>query len=1113
IISAKVASAGQAIGLQSFSATRVPWVDQGFSEDFTRALERTQQLETQVSLLLSQGRFPEARPLGDEWLTLQLQWFGVFHPTTAMCLNDQATLLVSEGRMADSIAVREEALSILKKLFPAAHPKIAMGHNNLGDAYNRGGRTSEAQSQCETALAMYRQLYPGDHPKLAGAINNLATVHEALGQWANAERDYVEVLAMTRRLYRGDHIYVAIGLNNLAQIRTRLGQGAEAETLYEESLAILQRLFPDDHPAVALSLGNLAHVRTLLGKGREAEPLNVESLAMYRRLYTGDHPDVVRAHSNLAFVYDSIGKEAEAELLYEESLKMIRRLFPGDHPDVALALNNLADVRRSLSREGDAEPLFVEALEMRKRLFSGDHPDIAVSLENLAMVYHSQGRSGDAEPLCVESLAMSRRLLPGDHPYIAKSLHNLAAVRESLGRRSEAVALYEESLSISSRVFPGDHPFVANCLESLANVLRTVGRSKEAEQHAEGAVAMNRRLFPFDHPDMASSLLNLASVRMSLGRPLESEPLCEEAVAMSARLLETAATFQSEAMQMAMSSRARRYMSSYFSVVLHEPINLPLEPTDALIQQALRLKGAVFMRQRWMRLAPSESVPEAINLCTRLRDAAARLSHLQRNPPNDSHRWNAWREQVQLARDEYTMLQQQLSAASADFRALQQQNQAGWREIQEQLGTNVALVDLHECWKSTGEMNEDGQPFVEPALCALIVRDGVRPRLVELAFISEIDRWVSEWRKTKGAVSSTGDSGAELRRLLWEPLVPHIDKTTTVVVSPAGSTSLVPWNALPGRDAGTYLIEEYAIAVAPIPQLLLATEAPLEKHESRPTMLVVADVDYNADPGVTRTTIPSENSGLAVLRSGGKQSAWNPLPNARTEATGVRDSFERAFPDGSFRWLRGSSATEQMTRETIAENRFVHLATHGFFEGPVLGSADNTNTDLGGPLARGNVEQRVMDRDPLLLSGLVLAGANRAGSDGRDDGILLALDVAVLDLRAVELATLSACETGLGQEVRGEGVLGLQRAFQLAGAKTTVTSLWKVDDATAQQLMNMFYENLWHGGMSKLEALRQAQLSLLREHRSRGGEDELKSGQTAVTTEHWAAWVLAGDWR
>jgi CHAT domain-containing protein len=155
----------------------------------------------------------------------------------------------------------------------------------------------------------------------------------------------------------------------------------------------------------------------------------------------------------------------------------------------------------------------------------------------------------------------------------------------------------------------------------------------------------------------------------------------------------------------------------------------------------------------------------------------------------------------------------------------------------------------------------------------------------------------------------------------------------------------------------------------------------------------------------------------------------------------------------------------------------------------------------------------------LVLSGIVLAGANREPRPGQEDGILTALEVNELDLAGCELAVLSACETGLGKSAGGEGLLGLQRAFQVAGARSVVASLWRVPDKATRDLMMDFYGKLWDRKrpLAKVEALRQAQLAMLREGAKRGmvrrdKKEKLPAGGK-LPPEYWAAFVLSGDWR
>jgi CHAT domain-containing protein len=219
-------------------------------------------------------------------------------------------------------------------------------------------------------------------------------------------------------------------------------------------------------------------------------------------------------------------------------------------------------------------------------------------------------------------------------------------------------------------------------------------------------------------------------------------------------------------------------------------------------------------------------------------------------------------------------------------------------------------------------------------------------------------------------------------------------------------------------------------------------------------------------------------------------------------------------------------------REEAPRHRYVHLATHGFFAPTTVRSALSEDKRGGVETYQTGQDRKIVGFNPGLLSGLVLAGANRSNNAElvadptatiADDGIMSALEVASLDLHGVDLAVLSACETGLGQTAGGEGMLGLQRAFQVAGAKSTVTSLWSVDDAATQMLMTEFYKRLWdrEHPVGKLEALRQAQLEMLRHYDPKSGqlrgieiEQVPEQNQTSgLSPKYWAAFELGGDWR
>jgi CHAT domain-containing protein len=286
---------------------------------------------------------------------------------------------------------------------------------------------------------------------------------------------------------------------------------------------------------------------------------------------------------------------------------------------------------------------------------------------------------------------------------------------------------------------------------------------------------------------------------------------------------------------------------------------------------------------------------------------------------------------------------------------------------------------------------------------------------------------------------------------------------------------------------------------------------PATAQAEAPSLLLVGDVDYGGDAGAASTLVASRSA--AVGTRAGLLPDFPKLPATGDEIAAIGRYFKLRFRGAQPDELSGDLATEAALRAAASTHRFLHLATHGYFAPPELRSAlgptdpaARPRTDLFG--ARG-----AAGFHPGLLSGLALAGANvRPTPSGRDDGILTALEVAELDLAKVELAVLSACETGLGEVAGGEGLLGLQRAFQVAGARSVVASLWKVPDIQTQNLMARFYENLWRKGLPPRAALRAAQLEMLREGYKRGLvpiEEPRKTER--VPPYYWAAFVLSTD--
>jgi CHAT domain-containing protein len=454
------------------------------------------------------------------------------------------------------------------------------------------------------------------------------------------------------------------------------------------------------------------------------------------------------------------------------------------------------------------------------------------------------------------------------------------------------------------------------------------------------------------------------------------------------------------------------------------------------------------------------------------------------------------------------------------------------------LPAQAALVDLLQYEHFTPPQPGEHVSHREPWYVAFVIRAGGPTRRIDLGATADIDRAISAWR-----AQVTAGAGAlearDLTRLVWAPLVAHLDGEHTILIAPDGALNFLPWAALPDpQTPGAYLVERLAIATVGSGRHLVELA---RRPESVPavTLLAVGGVDYrHADAVPTPTPAPRPTESIIVATrsaplAAGATTSFDPLPGTQAEVEAIGTLFHTVTRH-SAELLGGSRATKERLRVALPGHRYLHLATHGYFAPPTVKSA-LAPMDPKATLHswEGLGQREVAGLYPGLLSGLVWAGANTPQKDpltGMVDvgsGVMTAEEVAGLDLRGCELAVLSACETGLGLVAGGQGVQGLQRAFHQAGVATVVASLWNVDDAATSLLMEEFYTNLWQRKRPKLEALREAQLTVLR-HPERVTQRRTELSQRGLGLKSqplpkgeaparrsppgwWAAFVLSGE--
>jgi tetratricopeptide (TPR) repeat protein len=1055
------------------------------------------------------GFTTEAESLYRAVVAVQKAVWGEDDSRYGMALNNLAILVGKRGDYAQEEHLLRQALGIQKRARGEYDHDYAWTLSNLAVVYSNRGEYTRAEPLLRQASEVFLRARGEQDPDYAWSLQNFADWYEKRGDNARALELWERVRAIYAKVYGTKHPRYAGCVYDLGLLYKHMGDFAKAGALLAEAAAIYKAALGERHPDYASTLSALGDLSQDTGDYARAETLQRQALAIQKQALGETHADYAATLASLGSLHRAMGNYAAAERALERSLELTERIEGEEHPRTASRLTDLAMLYREIGDAVKAEAFLVQARRIRKRTVGDRHPDYAALLSDLAMLYKDRADYDRALEFNGIALDIIKQALPRTHQRYFNTLENRAVILSAKGDHAAAEPLLGEALELRTNALGERHPSTIRSLHNLAMQYWKAGDVNRAEPLIRKVLALRKAVLGEEHPDYVEELHNLAQILRARKDYAGAEALTRQSLRGIRRYFEQTASVLSERQQLLASDELLGHVAGYLSLVVESD-----RPADGVYDEVLAWKGVVSAHQR-LEHAGGDDRPEVRKLRGELAEATRKLATLARVTP-EADLARDQRHDLERLSDEVDRLQQALAEASANFRSQLRQQTTTAADLRRALPADCAFVDLM-VYNHHHLPTEHWDPKkADLQLVAFVVRgDLAHVVLLRLGPVQPVVDAMTRWRRTY----SRADAAA-VRRLLWEPLEPHLKGAGTVLVSPYGALGRFPWAALPGPQPGSYLLEERAVAVVPIPQLLPELLNHNPGTGSAGGLLLVGDVDFDAGPGGADAS--RERRAAARERSGAPLH-WGRLPGTAGEVETIRSCYEACGLKGGVALLSGGQATEEAVRRQAARHRYLHFATHGYFAPAALRSAlaeasHAGGVDAGDPFAR----QDVAGYHPGLLSGLVLAGANRPPDPDRDDGILTALEVAGLGLHGVELVTLSACETGLGQQAGGEGLLGLQRAFQTAGARSVIAGLWQVSDRATEALMGRFYDNLWRKKMSKLEALRQAQLWMLREGRRQpalarglqllaGPQDGDEDGR--LPPYYWAAFVLSGDWR
>jgi CHAT domain-containing protein/Tfp pilus assembly protein PilF len=856
--------------------------------------------------------------------------------------------------------------------------------------------------------------------------------------------------------------------------------------------------------------------QSLVSQQKEADPI-VEArtwLAEAEAAHPGNTPEV--AHALLILGQRiRVAKKTSPEALeiMQRAVKVSEAAAGKDSGLYALTLSHLARTYLAQDQGAIARPLAEQALEIarRKSTDPSQLAEVADTVDKICLDLHDYpcARQAGVEAVNAERLSNNKNEL-----MLASMLQDLARIEMYVGDKEACRESMKESMAILQRQTKATTAMPT--LEANAGAFLLWDKQYDAaQQHLKRALELSVEVYGADSMQVGHAEEVLASYYAERGDVTKALTSYEHALTLSRKWNGPMHTWTSEleshysqalastsdypkALDLAL--QAHRSRREYFRLAIRllperqalaldkanwYPLEIGLSllmihpelDTQSVYQEVVRSRALVAeeMAQRQSALNRSND-PEIAKLLSELEKARGEsLAEMQAPAAG-----KAPIQEQKVLFSQMEQIERELAEKSQAFRSNRRTRDVALDDIRQQLPKDAVLISYVTYYRLHFDNPKNDVNPIFSYMAFVMHPDTGQIHIYDLGDSKSIDEFVSNARTAADAEAHSGgigstrnerayrDAALKLRQRVWDPLESELTKAKLVLVVPDGMLNLVPFSSLPDGDG--YLVER--------PQVVhvLTSErdlVPSDVTEKKQGLLAIGSPAFEL---AVNNAAPSPLRGEQPSCDAFSKTEFAPLPGAKAEVAEIGSEWHEWNGAEGSHLITGEDATLGRFISDSPHNRVLHVATHAF----VL------DKSCGG----GN---------PLLHSGLVFAGANK----NHEGSILTAQQIASLDLSGVDWAVLSACNTGVGELHDGEGVLGLERAFRVAGARSVVMSLWPVGDEVTQRFMRELYAQRLGEHASTADALWNSSRKLLKEQRAAG---------KSTHPWYWAGFVGSGGW-
>jgi tetratricopeptide (TPR) repeat protein/CHAT domain-containing protein len=1078
------------------------------------------------------GRLEEALLLSEKGYRLKKEVLGEKHPSTLTGLNNLAAIYQDLGRLSKALPLYEKGYRLSSEVLGEKHPDTLPRINNLSLIYKDLGMLSEALPLSEKGYHLFKEVLGEKHPDTLVSLNNLAAIYQDLGRLSKALPLYEKGYRLSFEVLGEKHPLTITSINSLSSIYKDLGRLSEALPLLEKGYRLSSEVLGEKHPLTITSINYLSFIYKDLGRFSEALPLYEKGYHLSFEVLGEKHPDTLIRLNNLARIYQDLGRLFEALPLFEKGYRLIKKVLGEKHPVHLTIINNLSFIYKDLGRLFEALPLLEKGYRLSSEVLGEKHPDTLRNLNNLALIYQDLGRLSEALPLFEKNYRLSKEVLGEKHSLTLTSMNNLAENYRNLGRLSEALPLLEKGYRLSSEVLGEKHPDTLNSLINLAGIYQNLGRLSEALPLSEKAYHLLKEVLGEKHPLTLASLNNLAYTYLKQGN-IEALPLFEKGYRLRKEVLgekhpstlESLNNLAYTYLKQGQIDEAINHLEKFVKGV--ETLrhgDLSAENRQALFkkwvpgyfllsylyaaqsrpQDAFRLaemsKARTLLESLAAKLAASLSGLSSTEQ-QQLQDYDARLAYLtnriakalEDNRLDDRIRLETEKNQlvIQLAQ-----FDRELRAKYPKYDQLSEVQTIGAFEGAKYLPADAVLIsylvgeNVNENYVLAFTLQYDGTLTTHKLGETPNLKKDLETyrRLLFLGIQKQEESAPSPyknkpiWLKKPPTIQSLS---RQLGKQLLEPLKDIIKDKPHWIISPSGALALIPFETLRLEGENQPVIAQHQISyVQSLSVLKLLQERDkvykslnVKNLENRGTLLAMGAPLYEStatnkgNPSTTDYKIADHlvmhggDYARAFRQLGRGGDYWKNLPGALAELEQLEELFKETKP----RIYKQADATEAKLQKLnqqgiLAQYRYLVFSAHGYLSPQVPA-----------------------------LSSIVLGQIN---NPPEIDGYVTAGEWPGYDLKS-DLMVLSACETGVGSVVGGEGVMGLPYAFYVAGNKNTILTLWEISDNITTEFTTSFFAKL-KAGVGQIEALTATK------------REFLKKGGIYSNPKYWAAFVLYG---